>query len=68
MSQVTVAGRTFLIVRYAHERDFTISEMCTKPEAGCKRGRHYHMVSRARTKDEARALINEAYGDKQVAP
>lgn len=67
MSQVTVGGRTFLVVRYKGNRHFTISELCAKREAGCKPGRHWHMVSEARSDEEARALIEEAYGDKASA-
>jgi hypothetical protein len=68
MTQRTIGGRTFLVVKYKGNRHFTISEECTKREAGCKTGRHYHMIGEARTKDEAIATLEEAYGKTPVLP
>jgi hypothetical protein len=68
MSQRTIGGRTFLIIRYKGNRHFTVSEECTKREAGCKPHRHFHMIGESRTKDEAIATLEEAYGDKPPAP
>lgn len=68
MSQVVVGGRTFLIAKFKGNRHYTVSEQCTKREAGCKPGRHWHMVSETRNEQEARDLLEEAYGDKTPAP
>lgn len=68
MSQHVVNGRTFLINQFKGEHHFTVSELCTTPMAGCKAKRHYHMVSQVRNYDEGVALLEAAYGNKEIAP
>jgi hypothetical protein len=66
MSQRVIGGRTFLVLSKPG-KPTTVSEQCT---GNCGRaGRHrWHFIGEARSKDEAIATLEEAYGDKAGTP